>query len=230
MAVVLVPFQLDEHLPELGDALPAGIDVIRGGEAGSGEPVVVVSGDCAVSQGAVTGIQRAGVDGPPPGAVPGAGGPDSRRRGPAGTRRRPRPRPAEHDYLTSSRVRQVGVTELNADALPEEPLVLHIDLDVVDSAEIALEPGRRSHPLLPELPCSRTCSDWSEVARARAGRAAGPRVQDRRPGCRARDRPGRRPGNRSAATSSTMPGWLTPPGRRCRTPPGSAARRGRRRW
>jgi arginase len=61
--------------------------------------------------------------------------------------------PAEHDYLTSSQVRQVGVTELNADGLPAGPLVLHIDLDVVDSAEIAalrypVTPGPSSSEVL----------------------------------------------------------------------------------
>ena len=45
--------------------------------------------------------------------------------------------PAERDYLASSRLRRSGVPELDGQHLPDGPLVLHIDLDVVDSAEIA---------------------------------------------------------------------------------------------
>ncbi|GHG48102.1 MULTISPECIES: arginase family protein [Amycolatopsis] len=48
--------------------------------------------------------------------------------------------PAEADFLAGSDVRRLGVEDLQAAMLPGGPLVLHIDVDVVDTAEL---PGTR---------------------------------------------------------------------------------------
>jgi len=48
--------------------------------------------------------------------------------------------PPEVEFLAGSAVRQVAVEDLDAAALPEGPLVLHVDLDVVDAADL---PGLR---------------------------------------------------------------------------------------
>jgi len=53
--------------------------------------------------------------------------------------------PPEVEYLSGSAIRQVGVEELDDDAIPDGPLLLHIDLDVVDSAAL---PGLR-YPVTP---------------------------------------------------------------------------------
>lgn len=44
--------------------------------------------------------------------------------------------PPEADFLRTSRVRHTAVSGLDAGALPEGPLILHVDLDVVDPAEL----------------------------------------------------------------------------------------------
>lgn len=44
--------------------------------------------------------------------------------------------PAEARYLAASAVRRSTVTDLDAATLPDGPLVLHIDLDVIDDAEL----------------------------------------------------------------------------------------------
>jgi arginase len=48
--------------------------------------------------------------------------------------------PAEVDYLAGSAVRRSDVEHVGADLLPDGPFVLHIDLDVIDAAEL---PGLR---------------------------------------------------------------------------------------
>jgi arginase len=48
--------------------------------------------------------------------------------------------PPEVSYLDSAAIRQAAVADLDQADLPEGPLYLHIDLDVIDSAEI---PGLR---------------------------------------------------------------------------------------
>jgi arginase len=53
--------------------------------------------------------------------------------------------PPEAEYLSGSAIRQVGVGELDADAVPGGPVLLHIDLDVVDAAAL---PGLR-YPVTP---------------------------------------------------------------------------------
>ena len=44
--------------------------------------------------------------------------------------------PPEESYLAGSAVRRCTVPELTADVVPEGPLVLHVDLDVIDGAEL----------------------------------------------------------------------------------------------
>ncbi len=44
--------------------------------------------------------------------------------------------PPEADYLRAGAVRMRGVAELDAADLPDGPLILHVDLDVVDPAEL----------------------------------------------------------------------------------------------
>jgi arginase len=48
--------------------------------------------------------------------------------------------PAERDYLASSAVSRRTVGDLDVDLLPDGPLVLHVDVDVVDAGEL---PGLR---------------------------------------------------------------------------------------
>ncbi len=48
--------------------------------------------------------------------------------------------PAERDYLRDSEVRQMAVPDLTVNDLPPGPLLVHIDLDVIDGAEL---PGLR---------------------------------------------------------------------------------------
>ncbi|HWC82913.1 MAG TPA: arginase family protein [Pseudonocardiaceae bacterium] len=45
--------------------------------------------------------------------------------------------PAEIDFLTGSDIRRSTVDDINADSLPAGPLVLHIDLDVIDPEELS---------------------------------------------------------------------------------------------
>ncbi|SDU70062.1 arginase family protein [Jiangella alkaliphila] len=44
--------------------------------------------------------------------------------------------PPERDYLAASNIRQVFTAELDADGVPLGPVYLHVDLDVVDGAEL----------------------------------------------------------------------------------------------
>ena len=81
MSTILVPYHLDEHLPELNIPVPGPHSVVRtglpGGDVwtrlaalyeqvaeavrGAGARPAVVSGDCTVSLGVVAGVQRTGV-------------------------------------------------------------------------------------------------------------------------------------------------------------------------
>lgn len=129
----------------------------------------VVSGDCLVSEAVLAGVQRAGVDASivwfdahgdvhtPETSTSGyIGGMPLRQilgdhpellASPLGLRPLPEDRavlvdardldPAEAEFLASSRVRRCPVDAVD---LPEGPLVLHIDVDVVDKAEL---PGLR---------------------------------------------------------------------------------------
>lgn len=44
--------------------------------------------------------------------------------------------PAEIEYLATSRLRRLPVDEVQASRLPDGPLILHIDLDVIDGDEL----------------------------------------------------------------------------------------------
>ncbi|GLY99916.1 arginase family protein [Actinoplanes sp. NBRC 103695] len=44
--------------------------------------------------------------------------------------------PAEAAFLRTSRILRTGVADLNVAALPEGPLIVHIDLDVIDPSEL----------------------------------------------------------------------------------------------
>ncbi|MER6814195.1 arginase family protein [Spirillospora sp. NPDC000708] len=129
----------------------------------------VVSGDCLVSEAVLAGVQRAGVDASivwfdahgdvqtPETTTSGyIGGMPLRQilgdhpellSSPLGLRPLPEDRavlvdardldPAEAEFLASSRVRRCPVDDVD---LPDGPLVLHIDVDVIDKAEL---PGLR---------------------------------------------------------------------------------------
>ena len=197
MPVILVPYHLDEHIPDLDVPLPQGTDATivtaKLPEAGTwtrlatlyevvaaavqssvetGAAPAVVSGDCTVSLGTVAGLQRAGLDpaivwfdahgdvqtletttsgylGGVPLRILVGYRPDliSVR---LGLRALPEERavlvdardldPAEADYLATADIRRCGVEELSAELLPPGPLLLHMDLDVVDPADL---PGLR---------------------------------------------------------------------------------------
>jgi arginase len=44
--------------------------------------------------------------------------------------------PAEAEFLASSGIRRSTVTDLDESSLPDGPLILHVDLDVIDAAEL----------------------------------------------------------------------------------------------
>jgi arginase len=44
--------------------------------------------------------------------------------------------PGEVDYLATSAVRRLPVEQVTADLLGDQPLIVHLDLDVVDAAEL----------------------------------------------------------------------------------------------
>jgi arginase family enzyme len=128
MYVIGVPYHLDEALPELGlplradetvrvpppdggvwDSMAAVFGVVSRAvsRAVSARQVpVVVSGDCSTALGTVAGLQQAGLD------------------------------PPEVTYLDQSRIQRGEVDRLSARLLPSGPLYVHLDLDVVDPAEV----------------------------------------------------------------------------------------------
>jgi arginase len=199
VASILVPYHLDEHLPELGALLPAA-DVILAGSLpgdtawaryaaltslvaghvarlGGDGRVDVVTADCLVAAGTVLGLQRAGHDvgvvwfdghgdvhtvesstsGYPGGMALRmvAGHRPPGWDAPADLRPVPEERlvlvgardldPPEVEYLAEAPIRQVAVADLAADVLPDGPLLLHVDVDVVDAAAL---PGLR-YPVTP---------------------------------------------------------------------------------
>jgi len=134
-------------------------------------PVVVLSGDCLVALGTLTGAQRTGIDpaivwvdahgdvhtlaSSTSGYLGGmvlrmaVGGDQDRLTGPLGLRPVAEERvvlvdardldPGEVAYLATSRITRTTVEAAAADVvrtLPEGPLVVHLDLDVVDSDEL----------------------------------------------------------------------------------------------
>jgi arginase len=45
--------------------------------------------------------------------------------------------PAEADYLSTSDTRRIPVSEVDGEAAPDGPFVLHVDVDVIDAGELA---------------------------------------------------------------------------------------------
>jgi arginase len=199
MTVLRVPFHGSDRLDDASAPLPAGtpsvlvdpalptgdrwarLVALHGAVAaathaaltGSGPtPPVVVSGDCLVALGTLTGAQRAGLD---PGIVwfdahgdvhtlasshsgyhggmvlrMALGGDPEHLTRPLGLRPLPEAKAVlvdardldgpEVDYLATSGVGRLDVDDVTAeslaDLLPDGPFVLHVDLDVVDSAEL----------------------------------------------------------------------------------------------
>ena len=198
MTVIRVPFHGSDRLDDASAPLPPGTpsvlvdpalpdgdrwarllavhgavaDATHAALTSDGGPVVVVSGDCLVALGTLTGAQRAGLD---PGIVwfdahgdvhtlasshsgylggmvlrMALGGDPEHLTRPLGLRPLPESRAVlvdardldgpEVEYLASSEVRRLDVGEVTAErlvaVLPDGPFVLHVDLDVVDSAEL----------------------------------------------------------------------------------------------
>lgn len=65
--------------------------------------------------------------------------------------------PPEVAYLAGTRIGRTEVTGLDAAAVPAGPLYVHLDLDVIDSADV---PGLR-YP----APCGPGCADVTEALR-----------------------------------------------------------------
>lgn len=187
---ILVPYHLDEHLPDLDvpvqpdvtitSDLPAGdawrrmahlyapvVDTVAA-DVSSGVRPIVQSADCTASMAVVAGVQRTGVQ---PGIVwfDGHGDVQTLETTSSGylggmplriiTGYRPELitdalglgpvaeervvlvdgrdlDPPEIEFLADSAIGRYGVDELTADALPDLPLHLHVDLDVVNPAEL----------------------------------------------------------------------------------------------
>ena len=191
---ILVPYHIDEYLPDLdvpldtestvtvelpdGDtwsrvaAVQEGVRDAVAGSVRDGQRPVVVAGDCMVSLGILAGLQSAGVDAGIVwldahgdvqtiettgsgylGGVPlriavgyrpdliasrlGLHAVDEHRALLVGARDLD---PPEVDYLRNSAIGQYTVADLTADVLPDCPLYLHVDLDVVDPEHV---PGLR---------------------------------------------------------------------------------------
>jgi arginase len=193
VSIILVPYHLDEHLPELNVPFPPDADVttvvtpLPDGDpwsrmavlhdavasevarsARAGAMTVVASGDCTTALGTVAGLQRAGLDpsivwfdahgdvqtletstsgylgGMPLRILVGYRPELIGDR--LGLRALAEDRavlvdardldPAEVDYLATAGIRRSTVEDLSADALPAGPLLLHLDLDVLDAAEL----------------------------------------------------------------------------------------------
>jgi arginase len=189
MALILVPFHLDEHLPSLDvpyepdrtitahlpdgspwqrmAALYGNVADVVAEDVWGGDRPIVMSGDCTTSLATVAGLQRAGVD---PAIVwfDGHGDVQTLETTASGylggmplrilTGYRPelisddlglRPvpddrvvlvdardlDPPEAAFLTTSGIRRLEVDDLVADVLPDGPLYLHLDFDVVTPDE-----------------------------------------------------------------------------------------------
>jgi arginase len=191
VTVILVPYHQDERLADDRIPVPAEASLVDPGlpdgdiwhrlaalddavaervaaSVRAGGPTTVLSGDCLVAMGAVTGAQRAGVD---PGVVwfdahgdvhtldtttSGylgglslrlvLGAHPERLAGPLGLAPPAEDRavlvgardldPPEAEYLRTSAVRRSGVVELDVADLPPGPLIVHVDLDVTDPADV----------------------------------------------------------------------------------------------
>lgn len=190
MTRILVPYHLDEHLPDLEvpvttdtavrTELPAGdpwsrmatlysvVSTAVSDAVSAGDRPAVVSGDCTTSLGIMAGLQRAGVDpaviwfdahgdvqtvetsdsgylGGMPLRILTGYRPDL-----IGERLGLRPvdeervllvdardlDPPEVEYLAGAPIRRCAVDEIAADALPDGPLYVHVDFDVVDPHDL----------------------------------------------------------------------------------------------
>lgn len=191
MAIVSVPYHLDERLPEPGLPLPPDVTAVQlplpdgdvwqrlgvlypavadevARAVGRGEVPTVVSGDCMVSLAVLAGLQRAGSDASivwfdAHGDVQTLETTESGYVGGMPLRiavgYRPeliadrlglRPLPenrallvdardldqAEAEYLATADIARCEVDEISAAVLPDGPLLLHIDLDVINAAEL----------------------------------------------------------------------------------------------
>jgi arginase len=189
VTTILVPFHLDEYLPDLNVPLREGVttvapplaegdvwsrlgqlyEAVADAVTTNGSPVTVVSGDCTTSLGTMAGLRRAGVDaavvwfdahgdvqslettasgyiGGMPLRILTGYRPEliARRLGLVPV---PEERivlvdardldPPEADYLATARIRRSSVEALDAAALPPGPLLVHVDLDVVDAGELS---------------------------------------------------------------------------------------------
>ncbi len=190
MAIIGVPYHLDEYLPdfdppvtvqtEVAHRLPPGavwqrmahLDEEVADEVAAmtrrPEPPLVLSGDCTTSLGTVAGLQRAGMEpsvvwfdahgdvnvpetspsgylgGMPLRMLAGEGDPTVADH--IGLRALPEQQlvlvdardldPPEAEYLASAQLRRLAVDELSAGDIPDGPVYLHVDFDVVDPAEL----------------------------------------------------------------------------------------------
>ncbi|MEN3356448.1 MAG: arginase [Mycobacteriales bacterium] len=194
MSAILVPYHLEEYLPDLDVPVRTAVTVravAAGGdqwarlgglyrrvaaavrdEVGAGGAALVVSGDCMTALGTVAGLQRAGLD--PAIVWFDAHGdlqtPETSTSGYVGgmplrilVGHRPELiaerlglaavapdrvtlvgardlDPPEVAYLAGSAIRSLPVGAVTAESLPDGPLYLHVDLDVIDPAGL---PGLR---------------------------------------------------------------------------------------
>jgi arginase len=155
VTVLRVPYHLDEYLSELDLPLdPASCGPVRtitadlppgdpwtrltalyrqvadavAAAAGQGTRPVVVSGDCTTSLGIVAGLQRAGLD---PGIVwfdahGDVQTPETTASGYLGG--------MPLRLLAGAAIGRTGIADLEPAAMPDGPLYVHLDLDVIDPA------------------------------------------------------------------------------------------------
>jgi arginase len=160
----LTPGELWPRLAALHDAVAAQVALA----VTEGNPTTVLSGDCLVALGTLTGVQRAGIDAAlvwldahgdvhtlqssTSGYLGGValrlalGAHPELLTGPLGLRPVSEQRtvlvgarnldPPEEHFLAASAIRRSTVQSMTADLAPEGPLVLHIDLDVVNPAAL----------------------------------------------------------------------------------------------
>jgi arginase len=186
MGVIVVPYHQDDRLEPGTIPAPAGATEVTPSlpDGGKWERIAalhravadavvagdttVLSGDCLVLLGTLSGIQRGGVD---PGLVwfdahgdvhtiasstsgylggmalrMALGGDPGMLAAPLGLRPLAEDAavlvdardldPAEQEWLATSEVRRIPVTEVGPDLLGGRPLIVHVDLDVIDAAEL----------------------------------------------------------------------------------------------